>query len=99
MPVGPLHPSITPNLTGYSDISPFQQLSAVFVHVHELLDLRLQALNEEHYPHCHLASFCYCRGQLSLVMDVGVETGNSSHDRRMLEVLGKQQLKVCDSEV
>ncbi len=99
MPVSPLHPSITPNLASYSDISLFQQLSMVFVHVHELLDLRLQALNEEHYLHCHLAGFCYCRGRLSLVTDVGVEMGNSSHDQHMLEVLGKQQLKVRDSEV
>ncbi len=41
MPIGPLHPTITPNLTGYSDISPFQQLSATFVHICELLNLRL----------------------------------------------------------
>lgn len=97
MPIGPLCPTITPNLAGYSDISPFQQLSAAFVHICERLDLRLQALNDMHYPNRCLAGFCYCQGRLSLVTDVGVEMGNAMHDQYVLENLGKQQLKVCTS--
>ncbi|PBK70798.1 hypothetical protein ARMSODRAFT_1017586 [Armillaria solidipes] len=92
MPVGPLRPRITPNLAGYDSISRFQQLSAAFVHVNELLDLRLQALNEEHYPNRNMAGFCYCRGRLCLVTDLGVERGDEASNQHVLDTMGKQKL-------
>ncbi len=95
MPVGPFHPCMTPNLMGYDSILCFQQLSAAFVHVNELLDLCLQALNKEHYPNRNMTGFCYCRGRLFLVTDLSIEQGDDASNQCVLDTLEKQKLQVC----
>lgn len=95
MPIGPLCPRMMPNLMGYNSILCFQQLLAAFMHVNKLLDLHLQALNEEHYPNHNMAGFCYCRGRLCLVTNLGIEWGDDVSNQHVLDTLGKQKLQVC----
>lgn len=88
---GPMHPGITPALADPTGLMPFQKISADFVQINDLLDVRLQALNEEHYPNCHLPGQCHCRGRYFLVMYLGIKREVST---KGFNGLGTQMLQV-----
>ncbi len=89
---GPIHPSITPALPDDRDLTPFQKISTYFVCINDLLNLQLQALNEEHHPnHCSLEC-CHCRGQYLLVTYLGIDIGWGTEG---FDALGRQHIHVC----
>ncbi len=88
---GPIRPSVTPYVAESPGMLPFRQPCADLVHVNDLLDIQLQALNDEHYPTCCLPGRCKCCGCFKLVTYLGIDL----LEEPGFEALGRQKLQVC----
>lgn len=89
--LGPLLPQITHYQLDSPGLMSFQWLCANLVHMNNLLNIRLQALNEKHHPNHCLPGRCSCCGYFKLVIYLGVELPDESG----FEALGRQKLQVC----
>ncbi len=92
----PIWPSITLYSTHTRYCHPINELWAALQHVNKLLDVHLQALNEEQYPLCQLPGTCsFCGGKYVLVTNLEVRERVHSPSHDAYSMLGQQFLRVC----